>query len=158
MSEAPDDEVLTEDDPASEEVDARRYASLDVALTDKGIPLENHALIRQFASSIGIAAFYERSTYIKAVRAGDGPDLNIAFGWSNGFASEAEVEEAAGQTADRWPSGRGQGRWGVTHPVHGAWGGGGKKTGNPRLDYGTCPKCKQYALLPTGGCSGSCDD
>ena len=157
MNEPPDYEEQT-DDESDVELDARQFSSLDRALTGKGIPLENHLLIRQFTSAIGIAAYYGRSGYIKAVRPGDGPDLRIHSGYTNGFASEAEVRAAVGPTAHCWPSRRGTGQWGVDHPVHGTAGGGGKKSGNPRLDYGTCPSCRQYPLLPTGRCSVACDE
>jgi hypothetical protein len=142
-------------DDGPDDGDARRYRSLDEALKLRKIPLENHKLIRRFTSAIGIAGYFDRGVYIKAVRANGGPALNIAYGWSNGFISEAEVIEAAGPEVSRWPSGRGTAQWGVSHPVHKTSGGGGGAT-TPSREYGVCPTCN-YALLPGGRC-GHCGD
>jgi hypothetical protein len=157
VTDFPDYEEFTDEDPL-DDTDTRRYASLNDALTSKGIPLGNHSFIRQFMSRLKISGFHDRGIYIKAVRLGGGPDLRIHSGYTNGFVSEAEVREVAGPAAHCWPSQRPPlGQWGVDHPVHGSPGGGGKKSGNPKRDYGTCPRCHQ-ALLPSGICIQSCDE
>ena len=60
---------------------------------------------------------------MRAVRRDGGPDLRIASGWSNGFVSEEEVVQVAGDVT-RWESGR-TGLWGLSHPEHGGGGQGG---------------------------------
>ncbi len=118
-----------------------RFASLSDALREHGIPLENHSFIRQFTDAIGIEAYFGTTEYIKAVRTGAGPDLNIAYGWSNGFVSEEEARLATGDTTQVWTSSRATGLWGVTHPMHGSGNGGGPESTSGRRDYGTCPTC-----------------
>lgn len=152
VTQVPHDEAL--DDHAGTEGVSRQYARLDQALLAHGIPLENHALIRRVTHAIGIDAFYERGTYIKAVRAQGGPALQIHYVWTDGFVSEHEVVTAAGEDTPRWRSDRGRGQWGIDHPVHGhPSAGGGSK---PRTrHYGVCPRCHMQ-LLPGGRC-GDCD-
>lgn len=86
-----------------------RFASLSDALREHGIPLENHSFIRRFTDAIGIEAYFGTTEYIKAVRTGAGPDLNIAYGWSNGFVSEEEARLATGDTTQVWTSSRATG-------------------------------------------------
>lgn len=128
----------------------RRYSGLDEALFEKRIPFENHALIRSFVADIGIADYFETTSYIKAVRAGGGPDLRIAYGWSNGF-TEDEVRSLVGADSI-WRSDSRQGLWGVAHPVSGGTRGGGGSPGD-RRDYGTCPQCFiAFSANGTCGC------
>lgn len=153
MAEPPDTDALDGEDSLND--DSRRYASLDRALFAHGIPLENHPLIRRFTAEIGIAAFFERGPYIKAVRKQSGPALNINYGWTNGFVSEDEVINAAGEDLKRWPSGRGTGLWGITHPIHGhASSSGG--AARPARNYGVCPRC--HMQLPASGRCSDCED
>lgn len=151
MTQPPQDETQIPVDDEGGDLEDRRYPSVDRALTDHGIPTENHAFIREFTSAIGIAAYYGRSGYIKAVREGDGPALNIAPGWSNGFVSEEEASAATGGNTKHWASGRGTGLWGVDHPRFGPGGGSGRSSKEKR-EWGHCPKCG-YARLPTGDCA-----
>ena len=146
----PADEIL---DDAGSDADSRRYASLAQALAAHRVPTENHELIRAFTTAIGIAAYYERGSYIKAERIDAGPPLFINYGWTNGFESEDEVRRATGQGAECWPSGRGRGQWGVSHPVHRMHGGGGGGAKPDKPDYGTCPSC--HLKLPA---TRRCDD
>ncbi len=130
----------------------RVFRSLADALASHQIPDENHALIRRFCEHVGISRYEDRAGYIKAVRADGGPALQINFGWTNGFRSEAEVREAVGDDASYWESGRGTGLWGVTHPINNIGHGGGG-TVKVTADYGTCPTC--FLKLPA---TGTCDD
>lgn len=118
----------------------RSYSSLRHALEAHRIPAENHALIRRFCEAIGVVKFEERGSYLKAVRPDGGPALQINSGWTNGFLSEEEVREAVGDDAAYWPSGRGTGQWGVTHPIH-AMRDGGRDRKQSKSDFGICPSC-----------------
>lgn len=91
-----------------------RYISLDAALRDHHLPLENDPQIRHFVTVLGITDFYKRSSYVKAVRPPGtrGRALHIHYGYTNGFASEEEARVAAFGVANPWKSKRG---WGVTH-------------------------------------------
>lgn len=127
-----------------------QYASLDEALRDRRIPLENHNLIRALAQAAGIHAYTAMTGYLRAERKAGGPALRIASGWSNGFTSADEIL-AADSTAVPWESPDRPGLWGVDHPVHGAGsGGGGAKTATD-IDYGTCGVCFQRFTV-TGAC------
>ena len=123
------------------DVYGRRYASLAEALREHGIPLENHVFIRTFTDAVGIDAYYGTTSYIKAIRSGTGPDLNIAYGWSNGFISQEEARAVAGPHAQAWPSSRGTEQWGVSHPVHRGHDSSGRGTTAHDRDYGTCLRC-----------------
>ena len=118
----------------------RRFDSLEQALAAHKIPLENYAVIRRFTDAIGISGFYGTSSYIKAVRRGVGPALNINYGWTNGFVSREEAVAAAGDV-EVWTSSRGTGQWGITHPVHGSPSSGGGGAAAKDRDYGTCERC-----------------
>lgn len=56
-----------------------RYTSLDAALRDHHLPMENDPQIRHFVTALGITDFYDRGSYIKAARpAGtSGPALQV---------------------------------------------------------------------------------
>ena len=139
MTEVPDD------------ASSRVFKSLANALAANEIPVGNHALINKFCEYIGIDRYEDRG-YIKAVRADGGPALQIHYGWTNGFQSEAEVLAAVGE-APFWPSERGTGLWGVSHPVNNLDHGGGGPAKHLR-EYGTCPK--HFLKLPATGICGEC--
>ena len=69
-------------------------------------------------SAIGIQHYFPTGSYIKAVRLSGGSTPNIHYGWTNGFESREEAESATEGLADVWSSSRGDGQWGVTHPVN----------------------------------------
>lgn len=120
----------------------QQYGSLQEALNAHKIPVVNHDRIRRITESIGIAEYWGTTGYIKAVRSGDGPDLNIAYGFTNGFTSRDEAEQAAGTRengAEVWESDR-VGTWGVDHPERGHRN---QASGNSTTerDYGTCDLC-----------------
>lgn len=118
----------------------KKYSSLDDALRSFRIPERNHEFIRRFVEAVGVAEFYETSGYIKCVRAAAGPDLHIASGWSNGFASEAEILDILGDV-DRWVDDERARVWGVSHPENRiGHGGSGAAPREPR-DYGVCQEC-----------------
>lgn len=131
----------------------RSYEALDNALAAHQIPLENHSLIRQFCESVGIERYEDRSGYIKGVRSGHGPALQIHYGWTNGFLSEEEARAACGD-APCWASGRGTELWGVTHPVHRIGQGGGGPV-RPERHYGTC--LAHNIALPASGICDECN-
>jgi hypothetical protein len=129
----------------------KQYSSLDDALTQSGVPHANRALIHRFVEGIGIAAYYETTGYIKAVRSDGGPDLRIASGWSNGFVSEAEICDVLGDV-DRWLSDERVGLWGVSHPENKIGNGGGGPNSESVRSYGMCSIC--FLDLPaTGQCN-----
>jgi len=123
------------------EVYGRPFASLNEALRTHQIPLENWDFITGLTTEIGVSAYYGTASYIKAVRNAGAPDLHIHYGWTNGFRSEEEARHATGDTTSTWPSGRGTGQWGVTHPLHGHPSTGTRETRSERRDFGTCPRC-----------------
>lgn len=135
----PDDGVGVDDGELNGAPSGRRYASISHALKERRIPLGNHNLIRRFVDAIGIAEIYGTTGYIRAVRLGGGPDLRIASGWSNGFVSEEEVVQVAGDV-ERWESDARTGLWGLSHPEHGGGGQGGS-TSRALRQYGVCPVC-----------------
>lgn len=100
---------------------AHQFASLAEATQEFAIPHENIAVIREVTTHIGIAAYRPAPTYITAERTDGGPDLHIAYGWSNGFIDEEEALAALGDLASEattpWQSDDRVGLWGVTHPV-----------------------------------------
>lgn len=103
---------------SDENREINRFDSLSAALQAKRIPIENHESTRRLTSLIEVAAYFETSADIKAVRARNGPDLRIAYGWSNGSTSADEVLSVLPE-ADVWPSGSGHDLWGYSHPVGG---------------------------------------
>lgn len=137
----------------------RRFATLDAALAAHRIPPENHTLIHRFSDALDVVAFYGLKGYIKAERRDGGPTLQINFGWTNGFRSRDEVVHALGDLLPLigeqgiWPSTRGTGQWGVTHPVSRMGKGDRRKTAGLRRDYGICDTCfEKRAANRTCGC------
>jgi len=128
----------------------RRYRSLATALGERMIPIENHGLITAATERIGIELYLETSSYIRAVRTGGGPDIRIAWGWTNGFRSEEEVLATVGDV-QRWRSGR-KGLWGITHPVNRAWSSANLSTRHVQRDYAICPRCT-LMLAANGTCA-----
>lgn len=131
----------------------KTYASLQAGLNDQGIPVGNEAFIRHITEVIGISHYEGTSTYVNAIRTDGGPFLRIAYGFTNGFVSREEAELAAGSAtngAEVWPSRARKGLWGVTHPIHGTSGGGGKRKPGER-DYGYCVECNT-AITAAGTC------
>jgi hypothetical protein len=127
-----------------------RYADLDDALERKRIPLENRPIIRAFVASIGCILFEETTSYIKATRSQPGPDLDIAYGWTTGFATREEAEAAGG--VEVWPWGR---RWGITHPVNKTRDGdSGRRT--PLTSGQICPNCNME--MPLSKECPNCDE
>lgn len=131
----------------------KKYTSLEDALTRFGIPGRNRPFVRTFVEAVGISDFYETTGYIKAVRAASGPDLHIASGWTNGFASEAEILELVGDV-DRWGDDERARVWGVSHPENRIGHGGGGPASSKQRDYGTCMECfTEFSANGTCRCS-----
>lgn len=135
-----------------------RYSSLDAALRDHHLPLENDPQIRHFVTALGITDFYDRGSYIKGVRppGSRGPDLQIHYGYTNGFASEDEAKMAADGVTGHWRSGRAKNVWGVTHLENKMRSGDGSRPGKVHgadIPGDACPTC--HFLLPV---NGKCDD
>jgi len=129
----------------------RIYASLTEALAAYQVPVENHAIVKRICAHLGIERFVEGpANYFKAVRPDGDLDLHIAYGFTNGFASEEEARAAAGEGAALSPSSRGKGRWYAEHPTNqiGDQGGGAAKK---QRDFGQCSVC-QMALPASGEC------
>lgn len=129
----------------------QHYESLDEALREMHIPLENHPTIRNVTTAIGTKHYIRTGSYIKAVRLSGGPALNIHYGWTNGFESRDEAERATQGLVEVWPSGRGQGQWGITHPVNRMHESGVRQNGANEGTQGTCPTCNTLRSV-TGTC------
>jgi hypothetical protein len=124
----------------------RQYADLEDALEQKHIPLENRPIIRAFVAAIGCFRFEETTSYIKATRIKPGPQLEIAYGWTDGFETREEAEAAGGVAV--WPIGR---RWGIDHPVNRGTGDRSKRSLAPVTSGKFCPTC-HLELTATGEC------
>ncbi|MEI2777989.1 MAG: hypothetical protein V9G19_18910 [Tetrasphaera sp.] len=75
---------------------------------------------------------------------------------TNGFESEEEARAAVGPDAEIWPSDRGTGLWGVSHPTNWIRAGGGASggaTGNPQREV-VCDVCFETKSA-TGACQCS---
>lgn len=134
--------------------EARVYASLAEALAAYQVPIENHAVVKRICAHLRIDRLVEGpSGYFKAVRPDGGLDLHVAYGYTNGFASEAEARAAAGEGAVLAPSTRGAGRWYAEHPTN-------KITDRVAVsstrqrDFGSCDVCRMS--LPASGECDSC--
>lgn len=131
--------------------------SLVAALAAVRVPAENHSFIQRFTSRVGVIEYRAVPSpdkpYIRAVR-GDGlPDLHIYYGYTNGFTSETEILNAAGDGAGRGRSSR-KGTWYVEHPTNRMSHGHEGRSRDKRREAGFCQCGMQLSV--TGIC-GSCD-
>lgn len=133
------------------EPEPRAYASIDDALRDHKIPVENHDLIRRVVRDLGGTTVQERSQYIRVDRP-NGPPLQIAYGWTSGLTKD-EADRYRGIAEEVWPSDGRPGLYGLTHPVHGAPSSGGGD-GRIERDHGRCAVCGM-ARAANGSCN--CD-
>jgi hypothetical protein len=133
-------------------VDEPEYASLREALQQSGIPDGNHATVIGIVESIGIRTFSARKDgHIRAIRRGDGTDLEIAFGWTDGFDSEAEAQGAAPHLRPRADT-TVKNRWHVVHPDNHV------RTGEQRLpDRPAAEKCPHCFTEKASNGSCLCD-
>lgn len=129
----------------------QRETTLERYFQDRDTPMANRELIRSMMEQVGIERYEQLGSYLKAVRSSGGRDLQVHFGWTNGFTSEAEALAAIeGHAVAVWRSQRG---WGVSHHVTGS----GHEPGKDvrQFDaYGFCPKCF-LSITATGACG--CD-
>ena len=131
------------------------YPSLQRALTDFGIPQENHTLIQRICMKIGIERYEQHSTYINAVRVGAGLSLHINWGWTDGFESEKEVLDATDGMAPYVQSNwRKPGAFYVEHPVNRLHSGSSSSKTSQRT-YGICPNC--YVAFPATRTCDNCN-
>lgn len=148
-----DSEGWIEDEIADERGgDQRQYLGLADALRQKGATIANTAFITSLMTRIDADAYFERSSYIRAVRRSGGPDLHIAFGFTNGFRTREEIVEAVGE-CDIWSSKRIAGTWGVTHPDNKMHGAHGARKNQGGREATACTVCGM--LMPL---SGVCDE
>lgn len=154
---------MTENIPMSESVadetaetpGQRCYRSLEEALIDRHIPVENRDFIRRALRSVDVAEYVDRGGCIKVIRRDGGPAIEIHYGYTNGFRSEEEILAAVGDV-DRWISRRGRGMWGVSHPENKLRDGSGVGSARQdRREYGVCPTCWQ--TLPATRVCGNCE-
>lgn len=146
---ARDDEVIEVEDDGDE---GRRYASLEEAFRERWTPSVNRQLVRRIVERIPIRAYFERGSYIKAVRSDGGPDLRFWYGFTNGFTSEAEAIDASGGQ-EPWASPGRRGLYGINHPVRGSGSDGGpSRGGTPKKNAAICPNCGDQLAL-SGECS-----
>lgn len=128
----------------------RSVPSLQRALITWGVPLENHAFVRAAMSTLGVIRYEVMTGYIKVVRVDGSPDLHIAGGYTNGFASREEALAAAqGGAVDH--SSRFDGAWYIEHPANSIRDGGEIGGRDSDRDYGTCPRCF-VAFSASGSC------
>ena len=98
--------------------DVETFTSVTAALDAIHMPLENRPLIEQFCRRLGITLFEKRSNYINAIRPDGGAALQIQYGWTNGFTSQAEVKSLAEDAKTYWKRQRRTGLWCVAHPIN----------------------------------------
>jgi hypothetical protein len=130
--------------------DDQTSLSLERAMQDAHIPVENLELIRRYTRFVGVDRIERKGRGISVFRADGGTPLTIAFGWATGFRSENEAREACGDEAHIWQwNSR---NWGVSHPVNKIRSGSGDRTATTIPDLGTCDVCYMKRAA-----SGSCD-
>lgn len=129
-----------------------RWETLAQAFAAHHFPSENLPLVQRLVDAVGVDHYeaIESRTYIKGIRRGPGPTLHIAFGYTGGLASEAEILDAVGDV-DR-ASGENSREWWIHHPVNRLRDGSGTTDRSASRDYGTCPAC--YTALPASGACG----
>lgn len=127
------------------------YASIDAAFEGHSIALENRELIRRIMSRLPVDGYYSRASYIKATRTDSRRAMHIAPGYTNGFLSEEEILETAGDVERRESSRRGL--WGLSHPVNRIRDGGAGRSTHQRVSE-ACPTCGLELPL-TGVCAES---
>lgn len=130
------------------------YDSLDEAIERYGIPLENRSFVHRIPATIPLSRFGATSGYIRADRAAGGPQLNISFGWTNGFISRDEVVAVFGDV-DCWESPSRAPLWGVSHPLNRMREGSETSIRSVDRDYGTC-EIHHLTLSASGACP-SCE-
>ena len=130
--------------------------SLLAAMSKVRIPVENHGFIRRFINAIGIAGIRavddSSKPHVVAKRRDGLPDLQIHYGFTNGFTSEQEIIDAAGSATVRRPSSR-KGTWYVEHPTSKVRVGG-ERSRSVQRQAESCACGMQLSL--TGVCA-SCD-
>ena len=134
----------------------RSLISLDRAMDDFKLPMENREFVREFAIAIGIEGCAVTSAYIKVIRTDGGPDVRIASGYSNGFVDEAEALRVTGGAHPVWASEKRKGFWGVDHPLGGRPSSTASRARQEERSFGTCERHFQ-PNLPTGNC-WMCDE
>ena len=131
-----------------------QYASLEAAFEDHDMTPENRAFVRDAVADIAIARIEARASYLKAVRADGGPDLQIHSGWTTGFRDDDAIVERLRSDQERcWRSRRGDGLFGVSHPVNRLREATSTRPAEPRR-FGVCPSC--WLELPASGQCGTC--
>lgn len=143
-----------ETEPETPSSGQRQYSSLDEALRIHRIPWENDDVIRRITDGIGVCGYFGTSGYIRAVRGDGGPDLRIAYGYTNGFQSAEEANRILGEDARPWRSKR-RGLWGVLHRLEKTRDGGTNAGRGPRGDGGECVNCGNR--LPMSGICSFCE-
>ncbi|MCH9729232.1 MAG: hypothetical protein K0U84_06060 [Actinomycetia bacterium] len=132
-------------------------ASLLAAMTEAGIPADNHEFIRRITTAVGIAEYLavDRADkpYVIARRRDGLRDLRIYYGYTTGFASEDEVVRITGSAVQRGPSSSPKGTWYAGHPVNRIYTTG-ERSRDKKREAGFCGCGMQLSL--TGVC-GSCD-
>ena len=117
-------------------MDSGKEVTLDDGFRQLQIPLANQRFVRRIVDVIGIDRFVSTSTYLRAVRSDEGPDLRIAYGWTNGFVSRDEARHAAG---DAQPRSRRPGS--VRRQT--------SREQDPRQQRGLNKQANRHVLLPT---------
>ena len=141
---------------AGESFDSLTEALIE-ALTRARITTDNHAFIRQLTDAVGIVGYRTVDRHDKphviATRRDGHRDLQIYYGYTAGFSSEAEIVELLGTAVGRKPSNSPKGTWYVEHPVNRNHGAGARK-GDVRRTPQRCPCGLELSL--TGVCV-NCD-
>lgn len=128
--------------------------SLIDALTQAGIPAENHSFIRSIIDAVGvsevIAATNVDQRYVLATRRNGGRPLRIYYGYTTGFDSKEEIIAILGDTASPTHSKTG---WWVPHPENRIYSGS-ERARTKKREANFCDCGMQRSL--TGACP-SCD-
>lgn len=130
-----------------------RWETLAQAFAAHHFPSENLPLVQGLVDSVGIDHYegIQSRTYIKGIRRGSGPTLHIAFGYTGGLASEAEILTSVGDV-DRAVGENGRDWW-IHHPVNKLRDVNGTADRSAGRDYGLCPSCfTEFAASGACGC------
>lgn len=135
-------------------------ASLDEAFQRYRTSPANQALIRRIVDSTDVAGLIGFDTFFRITRRGGGPALEVHTGYTTGFRSESDAVRRAGD-AERWPSRRFRGAWGITHPdnrpaVEKRPARRPARRAAPEKPEAFCPTC--FMVLPATGVCATCDE
>lgn len=127
----------------------RKLIPLSEALQQKQIPLTNRQFLEPLLRGIPTSGCIVLDTYIKYFREDNLAPLEIHYGYTNGFQTEAELTDIFGDV-ERSESTRIRGTWVVAHPENKIRDSG-TTTTKQTTEQRACPECGML-LSQTGVC------